>query len=608
MSKGWHIRFAAAVLLSATVTIPATAEDVVYRIDRTFDPTDTTIGDATVFNIVNSANTNLTGIIIGKYSITTNDQSATEREGVSWGQTSTTQAWQNVTNALTIGSYSNIFDDPGWIKGVKTVTLNGKTTYGAYMWWLQNTLEFTTPGSTYWTNAGCTYVLENVLVGTLGDYAPGTQYAETFPTRDDPDATNWPGCPFLTSEMPASNQTVKYSFRTDTYYELLDVQIRAQDGRPPPKCVPYNDDWQRLRCVVTPDKPGVCYWEMLPGSTNAEVQWGWAQQPITAFSTSGHSATRDYQVIQLKYSPNDSSTTATVQHAFTIVEVVYSAAEDQLYGFDSTTNPPWKSVEKDWTDTVIARVYPTVGIYSNVFYTSTDEGKVTTSPGQGTASYQTLTIGGSNKTETTTVEARLEATNGPSAGDLKVWCNCLNTNTKMKVIVVNDSVHGLTAGTVSASGLKTWLNDGVFIQAVLEFNEVALVTNDVSYDIVKQDDKLEYGIANAEYAAITNLMDPVYDINVFIVNSSTSNGLMGFAPTQEKQPAKPKICFIMSDRTTEDGARHWTIGHETGHGLFGLGHHDGVPGALMYPHWDKYNWGVWLNHEDWEDINPVADD
>jgi len=223
MNKLTRIGLLVAILsLAVMPSLPAAADPIVYRTNRVFEATQTSIGTATVYNIVNAA-TGLTGIIIGQYAITTNDQWATEREGVSWGQTSTTQAWHNITNspgALPIGTYTNIFDDPGWIKGVKTVTLNGDTTYGAYMWWLQNTLEFTTPGSTYWTNAGRTYLLENVLVGTLGDYAPGTVYTNVFPQMDDPDATNWPGCPFLTSEMPASSETVKYSFDTTAYYRL----------------------------------------------------------------------------------------------------------------------------------------------------------------------------------------------------------------------------------------------------------------------------------------------------------------------------------------------------------------------------------------------------
>ena len=71
------------------------------------------------------------------------------------------------------------------------------------------------------------------LVGTLGDYAPGTQYTETFPTMDDPDATNWPGCTFLTSEMPTSNQTVKYSFNTTSYYHFASAIEFVDDNESP---------------------------------------------------------------------------------------------------------------------------------------------------------------------------------------------------------------------------------------------------------------------------------------------------------------------------------------------------------------------------------------
>jgi len=597
-----------ATALFAAALTRGDEEDVVYRVDRTFDPTDTTIGDATVFNIVNSANTNLTGIIIGKYSITTNDQSATEREGVSWGQTSTTQAWQNVTNALTIGSYSNIFDDPGWIKGVKTVTLNGKTTYGAYMWWLQNTLEFTTPGSTYWTNAGCTYLLENVLVGTLGDYLPGTNYTETFPKMDDPGATNWPGCPFLTSAMPASNQTVKYSFDTTAYYELLSVEIRGEDGGPAPKCVPYNDDWQRLRCVVTPDKPGVCYWEMLPGSTNAEVQWEWAQQPITAFSTSGHSATRDDQVIQLKYSPNDSSTTATVQHAFTIVDVQYSKyAGGQVYGFDHTTTTPWKSVEVGQTDKVTGRIYPWNAPCTNIYICSTQPGDVSVSSGNPGYHSQTLTIGGSNITKTAEIEARLESTNGVSAGDLKVWSQELFKRT-LKIIAVDESTTNLPADEtcISIPLLREMLNSNVYNQAVVKWTVADDVTVTNAHWDLNGDGKIEVDpYTNSEMSVILNsCTDTNFDMNVFLVKTSVSNSVVGWAEIQE--PAShPETAFIFTDAANQVTAakRAQAIAHEIGHAMFSLHHITNDTSNLMWRHINQA--GTHLRRVQWQKINEI---
>jgi len=164
------------------------------------------------------------GVIESPDALTTNAAKAKEYEGVTWGFSSTTSAWNTLfvdSYPSNIAQYGEVFDDPGWIKGTRAAY--GKE--GAFMWILQNTLEFTTPGSTYWTNAGRTYLLENVLVGTLGDYAPGTVYTNVFPQMDDPDATNWPGCPFLTSAMPASNQTVRYSFNTTSYYHLIRPNI-----------------------------------------------------------------------------------------------------------------------------------------------------------------------------------------------------------------------------------------------------------------------------------------------------------------------------------------------------------------------------------------------
>ena len=227
----------AAAVLTALSAFRASATDVVYRTNRVFQATTSIIVSVTAYNIINSANSNLTGIIIAGDPISTNDQSATEYEGVSWGQTNTAQAWYCVTNSTNSmppskATYPTIFDDPGWTKGVKTVTLNGDTTHGAYMWILENTLEFTTPGNTFYTNSGRRYLMDKVLLGTLGDYEPGTNYTEVFPQMDDPDATNWPGCTFLTSTQPSTSETVKYSFDTTTYYRLWDLWCHMVAHRP----------------------------------------------------------------------------------------------------------------------------------------------------------------------------------------------------------------------------------------------------------------------------------------------------------------------------------------------------------------------------------------
>jgi len=598
-----------ATALFAAALTRGDEEDVVYRVDRTFDPTDTTIGDATVFNIVNSASTNLTGIIIGQYSITTNGESATEREGVSWGQVSTTQAWHNVTNALTIGSYTNIFDDPGWIKGVKSVVLNGDTSHGAYMWWLQNTLEFTTPGSTYWTNAGRTYLLENVLVGTLGDYAPGTQYTETFPTRDDPDATNWPGCPFLTSEMPASNQTVKYSFRTDTYYRLCGLKIRRVDGGPAPKVVPY-DEWEvtSLRAVVTPDQQGDYEWAPIKGGTNIAIGLITNGQTV-AVSVKKRSTALDDFGVQVVFSPLDSCRTAEVAHTFTAVEVVYSAAEDQLYGFDSTTNPPWKSVAVDDWDSVIGILHPSIaGLYTNIYYCSTDPGTVTCSPTQSTATIQSVVINGQGVGTDAEIKARCESTAGQSAGDLNIWCRQESYKT-LKIIVVNDSEHGVNADpdAISIPAITQMLNSVVYNQAVLHWIvDTNVAIEDVSYDSNADGLQLK-PYSNPEISAIiTNCADPEFDVNVFVVKAATNTNVVGWAELLSA-PQTPETAFIFTDPSVTTLQRAQAIAHEIGHAAFGL-IHIADTNNVMYEHLEfgrgHLKAGTHLRHSQWQMINP----
>ena len=73
------------------------------------------------------------------------------------------------------------------------------------------------------------------LVGTLGDYEPGTTYEEKFPEMNEVN-TNYPSCTYLTNSQPGDNtsQTVKYSFDTRAYYRLVairpDLDIIKVDG------------------------------------------------------------------------------------------------------------------------------------------------------------------------------------------------------------------------------------------------------------------------------------------------------------------------------------------------------------------------------------------
>lgn len=76
--------------------------------------------------------------------------------------------------------------------------------------------------------------MDKAPVGTLGDFDPATSHTNVFPKMDDPEATNYPGCTFMTSDQPGDNssQTVKYSFDTTAYYRLWNLSCHMLAYRP----------------------------------------------------------------------------------------------------------------------------------------------------------------------------------------------------------------------------------------------------------------------------------------------------------------------------------------------------------------------------------------
>jgi len=61
-------------------------------------------------------------------------------------------------------------------RGTKSV--NGK--WGAYIWAMQNTVDFKTSPTDVWVSTnGVTNVISRVLVGTIGDFEPMTDQSDT---------------------------------------------------------------------------------------------------------------------------------------------------------------------------------------------------------------------------------------------------------------------------------------------------------------------------------------------------------------------------------------------------------------------------------------------
>jgi hypothetical protein len=63
---------------------------------------------------------------------------------------------------------NHFYDNVGWVRGTKSV--NGE--WGAYIWLLQNTVNFKPAPTNVWVSTnGVTNAISKVLVGTIGDYS-----------------------------------------------------------------------------------------------------------------------------------------------------------------------------------------------------------------------------------------------------------------------------------------------------------------------------------------------------------------------------------------------------------------------------------------------------
>jgi hypothetical protein len=257
-----------------------------YRCGRSFEPSSNIVSQTTIVDVVLGAS-RLTNIV-GTFPLIVNEQYATEYEGVSWGQPSSAQAWSNVLAGYrghqTV--YDAVVDDPGWIKGTRTAY--GKE--GAYFWLLENSLNFTTSESRYYTNAGHRFLIDAVMVGSIADLAPAANVFVRFPIVGETTGcnTNWfywewdnvwdwfygglesyvtnygytfkhpfvttpvtnlfgsPSVLFLDESRPADNtsETVQYRFDTNTYYRLgwFGVLAGADAAVPGTRAADASDD------------------------------------------------------------------------------------------------------------------------------------------------------------------------------------------------------------------------------------------------------------------------------------------------------------------------------------------------------------------------------
>lgn len=222
---------------------------------------------ATVFKIIQGAN-NLIGVV-GTNLVQTNVISGMEREQVSWSHSTATGAWQCVLSnypSNAINFTNELYDNLGWIKG----TRQAYGDWGAYLWLLQNTLDFNSSTSTVWISpSGITNNITRVMVGTLGDYAAASNYVATWPDFD----AAYPGANMSTDVICKADLNAFY--KLEEHYILPancgdtdDDGIPGyddgfnKDGAPSPDDVSSNDVFDLFRLYLPP----------CPNVTNAYVR------------------------------------------------------------------------------------------------------------------------------------------------------------------------------------------------------------------------------------------------------------------------------------------------------------------------------------------------
>lgn len=208
----------------------------IYHFEREFVPVTYSNGTPTVYSIIMGAD-QLTGIVGPTNIIIISNQTfATEYEGFAWGYESHWAAW---TSALSIHPqyfqiHSNVFyDNVGYIKG----TREAYGTFGAYVWYLKNTIAFTSSASSvYIDSSGVTSPIASVLVSTIGDFCPQTVVTDVGPLLN----TNYLGGGVSTDYVARADVNAYYKLVPFTY---LGVNNDDSDGDGIPDFIDgYNRD------------------------------------------------------------------------------------------------------------------------------------------------------------------------------------------------------------------------------------------------------------------------------------------------------------------------------------------------------------------------------
>lgn len=197
-----------------------------YHMNRTFTPVAYTAGVSTVYSLMVGLS-NITGIVKSGTNVNfdTNASYAVEYESLALGYASPDVAWQAVSTNFLSNARTHegqTYDNTGWVKG----THPAYGTWGGYLWFLENHATFKTSPTNFWVSpAGVTNLIEQVMVGTVGDYLPMTNAVDVGPT-------NWANITNYLGSGGASDVVCKADF--NTYYKLLAprVELITPSGDP----------------------------------------------------------------------------------------------------------------------------------------------------------------------------------------------------------------------------------------------------------------------------------------------------------------------------------------------------------------------------------------
>ncbi len=156
-----------------------------------------------------------------------------------------------------------------------------------------------------------------------------------------------------------------------------------------------------------------------------------------------------------------------------------------------------------------------------------------------------------------------------------------------------DSTDDESTDPFSASTLKDFLNDKVYNQAVVKWNQVdRLTAMDVNFDL-NRDGYIDVSTwKTAEMDVVINeCKDDNYDYNIFFVDNP-STGSLGFADFGQR------YAFVFADESPQPLC---TSAHELGHAAFSLYHESGLGVSInVMTQGGQYKWRLF--NQQWDDI------